>query len=181
MLVMGVIVILMTLLFPVVIGMKDKARKKQALAEAHAIVLALKGYRMEYGKWPNQTQAGGDTTYFTNNHKIIQPLIGHHPRENPRGKVFLSLQQSNQTDTVTNFTDPWGAPYVICLDENADGDCMIDFTNIVYANIFANTIYAYSATNYLIADMEAVAASFANTTNATLAAPFEIETWSEPQ
>jgi type II secretory pathway pseudopilin PulG len=177
MLVMGVIVILMTLLFPVVIGMKEKARKKQALAEAHSIVLALKGYRMEFGKWPNQTQAEHDETYFTNNHKVITPLRGH----NPRGKAFLTLQASNQTDAVTNFIDPWGVPYVICLDENADGDCMIDFTNIVYRNIFAETIYTYSATNYLVADMEAVAASFANKTNATLDAPFEVETWSEPQ
>lgn len=184
MLVMGVIVILVAMLFPVVIGTKDKARKKQALTEAHAIALALKGYHMEFGKWPNQTQANTDTTYFASNCLVIRPLIGY----NPRGKVFLSVQATNQTDSVTNFTDPWGVPYVICLDENMDGVCEIYLKDVVYINNFAvpQTIYSYSATNYftnyIVANVEVAVASFTGTTNAYPSNnAFQVESWSAPQ
>jgi len=184
MLVMGVIIILVAMLFPVVIGMKDKARKKQALTEAHSIVLALKGYQMEYGKWPNQTQAVHDTFYFTNNHEVIVPLIGH----NPRGKVFLTIQATNQTDSVTNFTDPWGAPYLICFDEDMDGNCKFFFKNVGYTNSFVSPpiIGYYSATNrftnYFVANMDVAVASFAGGTNADQTnQPFTVETWSEPR
>jgi len=184
MLVMGVIVILVAMLFPVVIGMKNNARKKQALTEAHAIVLALKAFRMEYDKWPRQIQAERDITYFTNNHEVILPLIGRDPRENPRGKVFLTIQATNQTDSVTNFTDPWGVPYIICINENMDTNCLIDFTNVPYANNFVSppTPYSYSATNYSVANMEVAVASFAGNTNANQKSfeKYGIETWSEP-
>lgn len=195
---MGVIIILVAMLFPVVIGMKDKARKKQALTEAHAIALALKAYRMEFDKWPDQTQAAKDMTYFTDNYLVIMPLIGH----NPRGKVFLSLQMlssnvvdgqttfAGQTDFSTNFVDPWGVPYVVYLDEDMNGGCLIDFTNAPYTNIFAQSgIKYYSATNYAVANVEVAVASFGGKTNASLESDvygrqlklFEVETWSEPQ
>lgn len=190
MLVMGVIVILVAMLFPVVIGVKNNARKKQALTEAHSIALALKAYRMEFGQWPNQSQAANDKTYFADNYLVVMPLIGH----NPRGKVFLSLQMlssnvsdgqttlSGQTDFSTNFTDPWGVPYVICLDEDMNGGCLISFTNVIYTNNFVvpPTVYSYSATNYPVTNVEVAVASFAGTTNANQSA-FSVETWSEPQ
>ena len=184
MLVMGVIIILVAMLFPVVIGMKNNARQKQALTEAHGIVVALKGYRMEFGKWPNQTQAAQDTTYFTNNYRVVVPLMG----QNPRGKVFLTVQATNQTDSITNFTDPWGVPYVICLDEDMSGSCGIGLTNVVYTNNFVSppTAYSYSATNcftnYTVANVEVAVASFAGKTNVNLSNnAFQVETWSEPQ
>ena len=180
MLVMGVIVILVAMLFPVVIGAKEKARKKQALTEAHNVVLALKGYRMEFDKWPNQTQAERDPTYFTNNHLVIMPLIGH----NARGKVFLAVQATNQTDSVTNFLDPWGVPYVICINEDMSTNCLIDITNVSYVNAFVSsgTKY-YSATNYSVANVEVAVASFGGETNANQKSfeSYGVETWSEPQ
>ncbi|MDO9541215.1 MAG: type II secretion system protein [Kiritimatiellia bacterium] len=181
-LVMGVIIILVAMLFPVVIGMKDKARKKQALTDAHAIVLALKGYRMEYDRWPNQeVQRVNDPTYFTNNHWVIMPLLGN----NARGKVFLTIQATNQVDSVTNFTDPWGVPYVICLDENMNGDCLIDLTNVVYNNNFVSppTAYSYSAISNLVVNKDVAVASFAGNTNANQKSftTYGVETWSDPQ
>jgi len=177
MLVMGVIVILVAMMFPVIIGAKEKARKKQALTEAHNIVLALKGYRMEFEKWPNQVQATNDTTYFTNNYLVARELMGH----NPRGKVFLSVQATNQTDSITNLVDPWGVPYVICVNEDMSTNCLIHLLNISYVNTFVSsgTKY-YSATNYSVANVDVAVASFANKTNANLAV-FEVETWSDPQ
>jgi prepilin-type N-terminal cleavage/methylation domain-containing protein len=190
MIVMGVIIILVAMVLPVIIGAKDKARKKQALAEAHNIVLALKGYHMEFGKWPNQSQADNDTTYFADNHLVIQPLIGH----NPRGKVFLAIQLlstntsggstniTGQTDNLGNLVDPWGVPYVVCLDENMNGACLINVSNVLYTNNFTSVSNTYWATNYPVPNIEAVVASFVkqaivDPTNT----PFDVETWSEPQ
>ena len=193
MIVMGVIIILVAMMFPVIIGARAKARNKQALTEAHNIVLALKGYRMEFGKWPNQTQAADDTTYFTNNHLVIAPLIGN----NPRGKVFLAIQLlstnisggltnlTGQTDSITNLVDPWGVPYVIGLDENMDGSTLINISNVPYANMFAtpSAPYYYLAgattnTRYTVANVEVAVASFAGKTNILT---FEVETWSDPR
>ena len=190
MIVMGVIIILVAMLFPVIIGAKEKARKKQALTEAHNIVLALKGYRMEFDKWPDQTRADFDKTYFTNNHLVVAPLTG----KNPRGKVFLAIQSlstnisgnltnlTGQTDCSGNYIDPWGVPYVICINEDMSTNCLINLLNVTYANNFAVplTVYSYSATNYSVANMEVAVASFAGTTNANQSA-FSVETWSDPQ
>lgn len=197
MMVMGVIVILVAMLFPVILGQRAKAKKKQALVEAHNIVLALKAYNMDYGKWPNQSQAASDTTYFADNHLIIKPLIG----DNPRGKVYLAVQplSSNvdssgrtnfigQMDFLANYVDPWGVPYVICMDEDMNGDSEIYLKNVIYTNIFSvpQTIYSYSATNYftnyIAANVDVAVASFADKTNANPSnAAFEVETWSEPR
>lgn len=185
MIVMGVIIILVSMLFTVVIGARSKARNKQALTQAHTIVVALKAFRMEYGKWPNQTQGTNDTTYFTNNYLVILPLIGQNPRENPRGKVFLTMQATNQIDSVTNFVDPWGVPYVICMDEDMSGGCLINFIDVIYNNNFAvpPTAYFYSATNYSVTNMEVAVASFAGNTNANQKSftTYGVETWSEPR
>jgi len=179
MIVMGVIAILVAMLFTVIIGAKEKARKKQALTEAHNIVLAIKGYRMEFDKWPNQTQATNDTTYFADNYLVVRELMGR----NPRGKVFLAVQAINQTDSFANLIDPWGVPYVICMDEDMSGNCLIHLFMVPYVNNFASppTAYYYSAINYSVAGMEVAVASFAGGTNATIASPFPVETWSEPQ
>ena len=187
-LVMAVIAVLVGMLFTVVIGARGKARTKQALTEAHNIVLAVKNYRMEFDQFPDQSQGAGDKTYFTNNHLIIQPLIG----QNARGKVFLALQGTNQTDSLTNYTDPWGVPYVICLNENDDTNCLIHgISNTPYYNARAippvtNYYTAGPVTNpfYPVANVDVAVASFAGKTNALpspTASTFPVETWSEPQ
>ena len=201
MIVMGVIVILLAMSFPVIISSKEKARKKQALTEAHNIALAISAYRSEYGKWPNQSQAGTDTTYFVNNYEVILPLIGN----NPRGRVFLAVQLlstnisggltnlAGQTDYSGNFIDPWGVPYVICMNENEDTICQINFINVSYTNIFVvpHETKTYSATtNYVVTNTEVAVASFAGKISASSVQQFssgnytnlfQVETWSEPR
>ena len=132
MLVMGIIAILVGLLFPVVIGMNTRSRQKQALAETRTILVAIKAYRQEYGKWPAQVQSATDKTYVTDNYRVIQPLLGNNPNDlngrptNPKSKIFLSLQvNSVNPDYAGNYLDPWGIPYVICMDENGDNKLSI--------------------------------------------------------
>ncbi len=172
MVVISIIAILVSMLFTVIIGAKDKARKKQALTEAYNIVLALKTYYAEYEKWPNQIYKTNDTTYFANNYLVIRELVG----QNQRKKAFLAVP-TNQIDSAGNFVDPWGIPYVICLDDDLNGNCTISVTNFAYYNSIGvpsrTNIYSYG---YSVPNMDVAVASFANTTNS-----FPVETWSEPR
>lgn len=177
---MSVIVVLVGLMFPVVIGIRAKARNRQALVQAHDITVALKSYYGEFGVWPDQDQGALDRTYFTNNHRVILPLMGF----NPRGKLFLTMQESNQFDAVSNYLDPWGVPYVICMDEDANGSCVISgISNTPYLNIYlqspATSFYIVAAgSNSPVTNVDVAVASFAG---ATSPAKFAVESWSAPQ
>jgi len=178
MLVIGIIAIMAGLLFPVVIGASKRAREKQAAAETRTILMAIKAYRQEYGKWPNQTQATQDTTYITNNYLVIQPLLG----SNVKDKIFLHLQVNTNVnpDYAGNYLDPWGIPYVICMDENEDNQMSISMNGVSYAasnqvlgatNIFIYVLFTEPApststypTNY-VAKVDAGVASLGGTSN----------------
>ncbi len=131
--VLAIITILAALLFPAVIRAREHAKERQAMGEACNIATALKMFKLDYGKWPNQSQGTNDTTYFTNNHLVINPLII--PTNNPRNKIYLSVQTGTKMfDTNGNYLDPWGLPYVVCMDENDDMTISINFSNVVYSN-----------------------------------------------
>ncbi len=178
--VMGVIAILVGLLYTVTTTIPENARKSQARTEVRSIALALKAYKVDNGKWPNQTQGETDTTYFANNYLVIRELIG----SNVRGKVYLDVP-TNRLNPDGSYFDPWGTPYVICMDENGDNQVHIDaFTNVAFKRrIYAEdpadwwktqtnslTYYAgaSSATNagktyFVVQDTTADAGSFQNT------------------
>ena len=136
MLVIGIIAILVSLLFPVILGAIAKAKQKQAAAETRTILMAIKAYRQEYGKWPAQIQAAQDTTYVTNNYLVIQPLLGSNlningRQFNPKNKIFLNLQVNTNVnpDYAGNYLDPWGIPYVICMDEDGNNSLSLVWSN----------------------------------------------------
>jgi len=151
MLVIGIIAILAGMLFPVIIGVRAKAREKQAAAETRTILMAIKAYRQEYGKWPAQTHATQDVTYVTNNYLVIQPLLGSNlffagRYLNPKNKIFLNLQvnTNNNPDDAGNYLDPWSIPYVICIDQNGDNSLSLVWSN--------TPPMAYAANNTTIGD-----------------------------
>ncbi len=128
-----IISILASMLFAVVLGAQKWAREKRAMMEVNNIVIALKAYRGLYGQWPNQTQAGLDTCYYTNNAAVIAALTN-----NPRREIVLQFQQSSlSTNPATrgSYLDPWRHPYVIVMDE--DGDNMVTFNTgpVVLTNL----------------------------------------------
>lgn len=183
MLVMGIIAILVGLLFPVVIGMSARSRQKQALAETRTILVAIKAYRQEYGKWPAQIQAATDKTYATNNYLVIQPLLGADLVDgrslNPRKKIFLNLQVSAvNPDYAGNYLDPWGIPYVICMDENGDNKlsiaCLQSYvvSNASGRQIGNTNIYL---PNSSVANVDAGVASLGGTSNT-----LSWNSWEEP-
>ena len=182
MLVIGIIAILAGLLYPVILGARARAKEKQAAAETRTILMAIKAYRQEYGKWPAQIQATQDITYITNNCLVIQPLLGSnavHPvggrRLNPKEKIFLNMQvnTNNNPDHDGNYLDPWGIPYVICMDENEDNQLSIstNFVSFYIANnpsgrtIGATNLYFVSLTNYPMPKVDAGVASLGGTSN----------------
>ena len=137
MLVIGIIAILAGLLYPVVIGARARAKEKQAAAEARTILVAIKAYRQEYGTWPAQIHATQDVTYVTNNYLVIQPLLGSNlvlsggRQLNPKNKIFLNMQvnTNNNPDYAGNYLDPWGIPYVICMDQDGDNNLSLVWSN----------------------------------------------------
>jgi len=181
MLVIGIIAILAGLLFPVVIGARARAKEKQAAAETRTILVAIKAYRQEYGKWPAQIYATQDVTYVTNNWIVIQTLLGSnvtHPENisrqlNPKNKIFLNLQvNTNNPDYVGNYLDPWGIPYVICIDQNEDNKLSLVWSNLPpwsYAadNVAGREIGATNLylTNRPIDNVDVGVASFGGTSN----------------
>ena len=171
--VIAIIAILFTMVYPAIFKARQKAKNNQALATAHNIVVALKAYRNEYGKWPNQVQQTNDTTYFVNNNVIIGLLA----RTNIKQKVFLSVPENCLTTNAPygSYLDPWGVPYVICMDENDDAKLSINFTNITYTNQFTEEIKDFSVSTN-IWRVDAGVASFAGTTNS-----LTVNSWSEIQ
>lgn len=124
--VLAILGMMLSLLFPVARALRRTAKRSHANVEAKHIVLALKMYRVIYGKWPCQTQSESDTTY-TNNALIIAEL-----RNNPRNYLFLEIPQKAFTNGC--FIDPWQRPYIIAIDENGDGKVEVNasfFTGIV--------------------------------------------------
>lgn len=144
MVVLVIIVILATMILPVVFRARDRALKRQAQTEANTLVLAVKAYRSVFGKWPAQTNAR-DQWYFTNNHLVVTQLMGG----NPRQRSFISIAATN-LDSYSNYLDPKGVPYVICIIQSG-GRAQIfnSITNEYTCEREANPHYGV-AVNYIL-------------------------------
>lgn len=124
--VIAIIGILMSLLFPAVNSAIDAARKAQAKNDVVQIATAITAYETEYGRLPgtgaNDVTQNIDTT-------LVETLAGISTNNNPRRIVFLEVQ-ARKPDIVgkggksgtnsSGFVDPWGGQYVIRLDLDYD-------------------------------------------------------------
>lgn len=121
--VIAIIGILMSLLFPAVNGALDAARKAQAKNDVTQIATAVTAYETEYGKLPpGPTSSGADIEGV-----LLQSLTGTSTNNNPRKIVFLEVNQSKPgksgVDIITaptKFVDPWGSAYQIVVDTDDD-------------------------------------------------------------
>jgi len=118
--VIAIIGILMSLLFPAVNSAIDAARKAQAKNDVTQIATAVIAYETEYGKLPatnDKTTVSGDW---------LQALGGSNSGSslNPRQIVFIELQTAKKGKSgLTNnntFVDPWGGTYQIAFDGDYD-------------------------------------------------------------
>jgi len=122
--VIAIIGILMSLLFPAVNSAIDAARKAQAKNDAVQIATAITAYETEYGYLPTRptsdvtipaaASAAGDIISILAN-------LNSPNADNPRGIVFIEVNDVTNKKGKSglrggNFVDPWGNPYQITLD-----------------------------------------------------------------
>lgn len=117
--VIAIIGILMSLLFPAVNSAIDAARKAQAKNDVVQIATAVTAYETEYGKLPATTEAAANV-----DKTLVETLTGTATNNNPRGIVFLEVQGQKKGKSGTNssgsFVDPWGGNYKIIMDATYD-------------------------------------------------------------
>lgn len=114
---LAVLFILFVLLFPspASVGL-DPAPKAQARNDVTQIVAAVTAYETEYGRFP--TNSG------TVSGEVLEALRGKPSPLNPREIVFLEAQTAKKGRSgIANgtFVDPWGGPYQIACDTDANG------------------------------------------------------------
>jgi len=116
--VIAIIGILMSLLFPAASSAIDAARKAQAKNDVTQIAAAVVAYEAEYGKLPLPAKTTVDT-------ELVNVLAGidTNSTNNPRGLVFLEVSAAKKGKSGTNekgFVDPWANIYQIVMDDNYD-------------------------------------------------------------
>lgn len=123
--VIAIIGILMSLLFPAVNSAIDAARKAQAKNDVTQIATAVIAYETEYGKLPEGPTASGADINGT----LLEALTGVTTNNNARKIVFLEANQSkpgksgvDSLTAPTKFVDPWGNPYQIVVDTDYDNN-----------------------------------------------------------
>ena len=115
--VIAIIGILMSLLFPAVNGAIDAARKAQAKNDVTQIATAVTAYYTEYGRLPDTNSSAQDVSGAW-----LQALGGSNSGSslNPRQIVFIELPTAKGgkkgVDSNGTWVDPWGGKYRIAFD-----------------------------------------------------------------
>jgi len=120
-----VVAVLLAVAFPVIQMAIANAKKQQAATEVQMLMAAVKSYRSVYGKWPYQTSADVDRTFFEEEEQsnLIHVLV----RNNPRGIQFLETKEESMLDGC--LVDPWGNRYIVAVDQDGDGMTQIDVSD----------------------------------------------------
>jgi len=123
--VIAIIAILASLLFPAVSRTLKSAKSNRAQQEAGSIENAVALYWSDYGHLPIPMEDHGgsdddvDASGMDDTSKgIILVLTADNTQLNPREKVYLSMEKPSDDG---EFLDPWGTQYRIVLDKNMDG------------------------------------------------------------
>ena len=117
--VVAIIGVLMSLLFPAVQGALDAAKKAQAKNDVVQIATAIVAFDTEYGRLPNSNST--PQLVGTN---ILGALTGSDTNLNPRKIIFLEVLNYRKGKGGIapngNFVDPWAQPYYVALDGDYD-------------------------------------------------------------
>ena len=120
MVVVAIIVILMSLLFPAVQGALEAAKKAQAKNDVTQIATAIVAYDTEYGRLPS-TNPAPEVLNF--GQAPYNALIASNDTLNPRKILFLEVLNYKRgkggiLDGV--FVDPWAKSYYVAADSDYD-------------------------------------------------------------
>ena len=133
--VITIIIILVSMLFPAFRGIQDQAKRTQAKNDLNQIATAISAFYTEYGRYPVVTTTTNDAaaTYSTNNHIVFDVLRYDTTRDNltvtglnPRQIVFIAPPIAKDQTTPKlgvqtssgEWYDPWGYAYNITIDAN---------------------------------------------------------------
>jgi type II secretory pathway pseudopilin PulG len=147
--VITIVIVLVGLTFPAYQGVQKRARTTQVKNDLMQIITAIKGYYVEYGKYPlaPSWEQGHDVTFAADSYQdqLFNVLrangsgrddpASNNPddNENPRRIRFMDIpvakNPSNPTSGIVPdnaavnrgmFVDPWGKPYVVRIDGSYD-------------------------------------------------------------
>jgi type II secretory pathway pseudopilin PulG len=145
--VITIIAILMTLLFPAFRAVQDQARKTQAKNDLIQLATAVNGFYTEYGVYPVDAGQGTATERTfgpggnpTTNETLLDALRGLNSTLNPRQIAFLSppdVKDPNNprsgigtsASNAGQYFDPWGRNYVIRIDADYTGDVVNPYSS----------------------------------------------------
>ncbi len=146
--VIAIVGILAAILFPAINQGIKRAEITRARQEMNHIVAAIKAYYAEYSKmptpdgngWPDIDYGGKDIVAVAKQQNVVMNILRSVDAQgnvgltnNPRRIVFLDVPESSLSGTDYRnlrydkeegyYLDPWGNPYVICMDTDYDNQC----------------------------------------------------------
>lgn len=90
--VIAIIVILAAILFPATQGMRQRAREREATANARALENAIRAFRAEYGYWPTSDSSPNTPVLNPDQGVVISNyLFSTAGAKNPRGRPFWDV------------------------------------------------------------------------------------------
>lgn len=172
--VLAIIAILMALLFPALEKVREQARRAQARNDLGQIVLAVKNYSAEYGKYPSVEAAAPDGDVLVgdadaratiDNGALMDTLraIGRGLNDrhvlNPKRIVFLEGRTARdgaepragfadkaESKKRGSFYDPWGRQYGVVMDTDSDNTLTLagQYSDFVGENAPRASVGAFS-------------------------------------
>ncbi|NLB60217.1 MAG: type II secretion system protein [Lentisphaerae bacterium] len=108
--VISIIAILLGFALPSFLPVKDTARQRKAVITAKHLELAFNEYCNQLQEWP-ESGAAEKTVRGSLLNKLVNTTVD--------GENFCFFEIG--TNTVENFTDPWGNYFRVKFDDNFDG------------------------------------------------------------
>ncbi len=116
MVVIGIMLLIMSVLFPAYNHAQRTARRTRARTDIHNIQTAIVAYHREYGRYPMQTSAQAPSYTGTNYKGLIDILRGNDVgNNNPRSIQFLEVSKGSHS-VEHGMVDPWGQPYRVSVN-----------------------------------------------------------------
>jgi len=136
--VIAIIAILISLIFPAVNKARAAAMRTKAQVGVNSVKTALLAYYEEYKRWPTDLtgyDTGTDIEVTTTGIETVEDvmkMLGGEDfnNQNPRLVPFMDVPEScYDGQCVLSYVDPWGNPYKYMCDYNLDDRTHIEFTN----------------------------------------------------
>jgi len=120
MVVIGIMLLIMSVLFPAFNHARRTAQRTRARTDIHTIQAAIVAYHREYNRYPMQTAAQAPAYTGASYKNLIDILKGSNVgNNNTRSIQFLEVSKGSHSDQY-GMVDPWGQLYSIQVDARTD-------------------------------------------------------------